>query len=979
MSKGTWEVVDDDEPRKETPLEKRAAKRTVERIGKITWRVHGDKKLNDAYPEYLVTLPEGEGKRHYVCDCYKHGHGDSRRKKMCSHVMAVQMFRKTDNVRWVEDAMEIVSITQDILDYPKIPQRKPRVPQLELIEGEGEGSAPRDEAAGRGEPALREVSGLYGHSTGTLNEIAEDPRHDALGLPEIPEKFSAFRPHQWDAIIEVLEHFEAGVRVVMLSAPTGSGKTLIGEAVQRLMPGNNLYCCTTKTLQDQVTQDFPYAVVMKGRVNYRTQHRADVSCEECTGTPTDGYTDCDWCDGRIECPYFLAKQQASQARFPVLNMAYFLGETSNEQSLFADRSIVVIDEADTLEDQLMSQIEVTIGERLRKWLGIRGLPKKTVPDDWARWLDDEVRPAIGRKRTEVSATTRTLMGADPKKLKQLVRLDRLRDKIRPLVRNDGEAISEGWVMTGYDKSGGGDVTFKPITVAEHAEETLWERGRQYLLMTATLISPEQTAMDLGLEDDDWEVVQMDSTFPPENRPVIVDPVARMTMKTEDVAWPKMVVRIDEILDENPGVRILVHTVSYRLTEYLYNHSKSGRLLTYRNASEREATLERFLETPDAVLLAPSFDRGVDLPEEACEVIIIAKVPYPYLGDKQIKAKLYSKGGKTWYAVQTIRAIVQMCGRGMRSSDDWCDCVDPSTLVLTDDLRWVPAGDLKVGDGLMAFGEKQGTRLVPRRWERGEVISTGIKTLDRFEIKLASGHTLIATPNHRWLSKWGQSRDDKWVRTDTLRPGHHLNRYVKPWPQVESYDVGWLSAFFDGEGSLTLRSGKRNPTVSHIVVSQLPGIVMDKAIEITERLGFQSRLSMQASGVEHLNIQGGLPEHLRFLGQVRPIRLLAKFLEAKVLGRLMTTEYDEVVSVQPIEPGPMVTLQSSTETYIADGYGAHNTYILDGQFKRLWSEHKRLFPGWFREAVAMSQTDPKYAHLVDAAEERRANRQPTREF
>jgi Rad3-related DNA helicase len=233
-------------------------------------------------------------------------------------------------------------------------------------------------------------------------------------------------------------------------------------------------------------------------------------------------------------------------------------------------------------------------------------------------------------------------------------------------------MSEGWVMTGYTKSGGGDVTFKPISVSEHAEDALWNRGQQFLLMTATLISPEQTALDLGLEDDEWEVVHIDSTFPPENRPVIVDPVARMTMKTKDEAWPLMVERIDEILDENPGVRVLVHTVSYALTEHIFYNSKSGRLLTYRNAGEREETLERFLATSDAVLLAPSFERGVDLPEEACEIIIIAKVPYPYLGDKQIAAKLYSKGGKTWYAVQTIRAIVQMCGRGMRSQDDWCD-------------------------------------------------------------------------------------------------------------------------------------------------------------------------------------------------------------------------------------------------------------------------------------------------------------------
>jgi Rad3-related DNA helicases len=28
-------------------------------------------------------------------------------------------------------------------------------------------------------------------------------------------------------------------------------------------------------------------------------------------------------------------------------------------------------------------------------------------------------------------------------------------------------------------------------------------------------------------------------------------------------------------------------------------------------------------------------------------------------------------GNTWYKVQTIRDVVQMCGRGMRHADDWC--------------------------------------------------------------------------------------------------------------------------------------------------------------------------------------------------------------------------------------------------------------------------------------------------------------------
>jgi Rad3-related DNA helicase len=65
------------------------------------------------------------------------------------------------------------------------------------------------------------------------------------------------------------------------------------------------------------------------------------------------------------------------------------------------------------------------------------------------------------------------------------------------------------------------------------------------------------------------------------------------------------------------------------------------------------------------------DRGVDLPDEQCRVVIIAKVPYPYLGDRQVNARLHSKGGQVWYNVQTVRSIVQMTGRGVRHEDDWC--------------------------------------------------------------------------------------------------------------------------------------------------------------------------------------------------------------------------------------------------------------------------------------------------------------------
>jgi Rad3-related DNA helicase len=66
------------------------------------------------------------------------------------------------------------------------------------------------------------------------------------------------------------------------------------------------------------------------------------------------------------------------------------------------------------------------------------------------------------------------------------------------------------------------------------------------------------------------------------------------------------------------------------------------------------------------------DRGVDLPDDLCKCQVIAKVPYPNLGDKQVSARLHNtKDGKLWYAAETARTIVQMCGRGVRHANDEC--------------------------------------------------------------------------------------------------------------------------------------------------------------------------------------------------------------------------------------------------------------------------------------------------------------------
>jgi Rad3-related DNA helicase len=131
--------------------------------------------------------------------------------------------------------------------------------------------------------------------------------------------------------------------------------------------------------------------------------------------------------------------------------------------------------------------------------------------------------------------------------------------------------------------------------------------------------------------------------------------------------------IEGVCNKYPNERILVHTVSYDLASYLYSELDLGSrpIYTYRDSFERQEALNNYKASNNSVILAPSMDRGIDLPDDLCRVQIVAKIPFPNIKDKRIAARLHgSIGGKSWYKMQTIRTLIQMCGRGMRSKDDW---------------------------------------------------------------------------------------------------------------------------------------------------------------------------------------------------------------------------------------------------------------------------------------------------------------------
>ena len=61
--------------------------------------------------------------------------------------------------------------------------------------------------------------------------------------------------------------------------------------------------------------------------------------------------------------------------------------------------------------------------------------------------------------------------------------------------------------------------------------------------------------------------------------------------------------------------------------------------------------------------------GVDLPYDKCRFQVIYKIPFPYLGDLQIKSR--QQKDRRWYAYKTVMTLMQAYGRGMRAEDDSC--------------------------------------------------------------------------------------------------------------------------------------------------------------------------------------------------------------------------------------------------------------------------------------------------------------------
>jgi Rad3-related DNA helicase len=240
-------------------------------------------------------------------------------------------------------------------------------------------------------------------------------------------------------------------------------------------------------------------------------------------------------------------------------------------------------------------------------------------------------------------------------------VQRLHRKLSSLQASAGV---EWIVQRGTTRKGHPYVEVKPLWAGTFAKSFYFDKAFCVLLMSAT----PPRLQDLGIGDA--LRVTIPSTFPVERRPFVLDFVGNMSRAHYDETLPKVLSYAEETVRER-ATKGIIHAVSFRTASAIVDYLRSVLdvpVFEHIKETTREDALQAFRDSPaPAVLVSPSFETGLDLPYDGVRWQLLAKVPFPSLGDRVTKRR--AQVDPEWYLAKTAQRLVQAYGRGMRAEDD----------------------------------------------------------------------------------------------------------------------------------------------------------------------------------------------------------------------------------------------------------------------------------------------------------------------
>jgi Rad3-related DNA helicase len=485
---------------------------------------------------------------------------------------------------------------------------------------------------------------------------------------------SDYEPRQGQ--IDVLTWLEKQTaKYLIVQAPVGSGKSLIGMTFSRYVSGDigHSYILTPqKILQAQYENSFRNhnVVSLYGKANYTCKSHG-TSCDV-GATLSRGACH--------KCPWKEKREEAKKAANVVFNYKLALTYFGYEKETFHKRALVVADEAHQLEQQLIDFDTVKVERATARgfsvdWPDIRSFNMEKAVE----WLTNEFMPRLQQRVMDLEEQIEAIEGTpsrrEAKMIKEHEEHKASLDQLTQICYTPLDQLNETHVCV-YNMT---EIQIKCLTAESAFEHVLKPYGNRFLFMSSTIIDPKQFCKDLGIDPDEAAFYDLDSEFPAENRPVAYLPQMKM-----NASWNKperrdelkrMGSTITGLIAMHTNESGIIHTGNYKIAEWLVTvlAKQSTHRVIHHNPNDhvtRDEAINDYLESASdepCVLISPSITEGLDLIGDLGRFAIVAKIPYGFLGDQWIKKRMDMSN--EWYRRRAIIDIIQGGGRVVRSKED----------------------------------------------------------------------------------------------------------------------------------------------------------------------------------------------------------------------------------------------------------------------------------------------------------------------
>lgn len=529
-----------------------------------------------------------------------------------------------------------------------------------------------------------EATGITSEMLGKIRKM--HPQIDEEILENFP--FPEPRKGQLEIIKHLKEAIDDNYKYLILEAGTGTGKSAIATTLARIYEPTYILTMT-KQLQSQYAQQFGFPQV-KGRGNFNCKEDdLESTCDmgTCQTTPSsqkfacpygisksafagasiafrDAYGNPLYFRSTSKCQYWDQKATAANSSITLMNYDYALLEL-NYVKHFGKRKLMILDEAHNLEDKLMKRLEVNLYNRALERDIQTMIPPDLMrydrPEEWILFIE-----SISESYQEINVEQMPKNKAE--------RIGRTKRMLLELLGNL-EQNPDNWVVDTLD----GGISFKPVEVNIYAPDRLFRFADVSLFMSATILDPKLFCEWLGIDPADVYYMPVPSIFPASRRPVHLKLAGNMSRRLIRRTAPKTIPILKKIIQHHKHDKGLIHTHNYKCQQFIMDKLKDPRLISHKSL-DRERILQKFEESDKPlILVSPSMSEGVDLPYEKCQFQVIYKIPFPYLGDRQVNRR--KEKDPRWYAYKTVMTLLQAYGRGMRAEDDYCE-----TYILDGNIR-----------------------------------------------------------------------------------------------------------------------------------------------------------------------------------------------------------------------------------------------------------------------------------------------------